>query len=60
VKNFQFLFAAWMSVWVAFFVYEISVSRRIGHLKDEIQRLNQHLGEADIVPPTKSGTLKQV
>jgi hypothetical protein len=45
MKNFQFLFAAWMSVWAAFFVYEILNARRVSRLKDEIKRLNQRLRE---------------
>lgn len=45
MKTFQFLFAAWMSVWAAFFVYEVLIARRVSRLKDEIQRLNQHLRE---------------
>jgi hypothetical protein len=45
MKNFQFLFAAWMSVWAAFFVYEILIARRVGRLKDEIQHLNDRLRE---------------
>jgi hypothetical protein len=45
MKNFQFLFAAWMSVWAAFFIYEILIARRVSRLKDEIHRLNQRLRE---------------
>ena len=41
MNNFQFLFAAWISVWATFFAYEISVARRISRLKDEVQRLSQ-------------------
>jgi len=29
MKNFEFLFTAWMVVWAVFFVYELSVARRI-------------------------------
>jgi CcmD family protein len=43
MSNFQFLFTAWMVVWAVFFVYEISVARRIGHVKQEIDRLKQQL-----------------
>jgi CcmD family protein len=44
MKNFEFLFTAWMVVWAVFFVYEISVARRITQVRDEIERLKQQLG----------------
>lgn len=43
MKNFQFLFAAWISVWAAFFAYEITVARRVSRLKDEVERLSERL-----------------
>ena len=43
MKNFEFLFAAWMVVWAVFFVYEITVARRVAHLREEIERLKQQL-----------------
>ncbi|MFY9805170.1 MAG: CcmD family protein [Candidatus Acidiferrales bacterium] len=43
MKNFQFLFTAWMVVWAVFFVYEISVARRISQVRQEIERLKQQL-----------------
>jgi CcmD family protein len=43
MKNFEFLFTAWMVVWAAFFVYEISVARRIARTREEIERLKQQL-----------------
>ena len=43
MKNFEFLFAAWMVVWAVFFVYEISVARRIRQVRQEIERLKQQL-----------------
>jgi CcmD family protein len=43
MKNFHFLFAAWMAVWAVFFVYEISVGRRIARLKAELDELKQRL-----------------
>jgi hypothetical protein len=49
MKNFQFLFAAWVSVWAVFFAYEISVARRVSRLKDEVQRLSQHFREAKLM-----------
>jgi CcmD family protein len=45
MKNFHFLFAAWMAVWAVFFVYELSVANRISRLRDEIERLKQQLRE---------------
>jgi CcmD family protein len=43
MKNFDSLFAAWICVWVVFFVYEFSITRRITRLRDEIERLKQQL-----------------
>jgi CcmD family protein len=45
MKNFEFLFAAWMAVWAVFFLYEVSVARRLARLRDEIERLKQQLRE---------------
>jgi CcmD family protein len=45
MKNFHFLFAAWMAVWAAFFVYQLSVANRISRLREEIDRLKQQLRE---------------
>jgi CcmD family protein len=46
MKNFEFLFAAWMMVWAVFFVYEVSVARRVNRLHEELNRLKQQLGES--------------
>jgi CcmD family protein len=43
MKNFEFLFTAWMVVWAVFFVYEVSVARRIMQVREEIERLKQQL-----------------
>lgn len=43
MKNFQFLFVAWMAVWAVFFVYELSVASRVARLRDEVERLKQQL-----------------
>jgi CcmD family protein len=43
MKNFQFLFTAWIAVWAVFFLYEVSVGRRVSQLRDEIERLKQQL-----------------
>jgi hypothetical protein len=46
VKNFHFLFWAWMAVWAVFFVYELSVASRISRLGDDIERLKRQLKES--------------
>jgi CcmD family protein len=43
MKNFEFLFTAWMVVWAVFFGYELSVARRITQVREEIERLKQQL-----------------
>lgn len=45
MRDFQFLFAAWMAVWAVFFVYEMTVARRVSKLRGEIDRLKQQLRE---------------
>ncbi len=45
MKHFESLFAAWMLVWAVFFVYEVTVARRIAKLQGEIERLKQQLRE---------------
>lgn len=45
MKNFESLFAAWMVVWAVFFLYEVTVARRIASLGDDIERLKQQLRE---------------
>jgi CcmD family protein len=46
MKNFEFLFTAWIAVWAIFFLYEVSVARRLSRLHDEIERLKQQFPEA--------------
>jgi CcmD family protein len=46
MKNFEFLFTAWIAVWAIFFLYEVSVARRLSRLQDEIERLKQQFPEA--------------
>ena len=46
MKNFQFLFAAWIMVWAVFLSYEVSVARRLRQLRDEVERLKQQLRES--------------
>jgi CcmD family protein len=43
MRNFQYLAAAWFAVWVVFFVYQISLSRRFSRLLDEVRRLKERL-----------------
>ena len=43
MKDFKFLFTAWMAVWAVYLVYEISVARRVSQLEDDIERLKQQL-----------------
>ena len=45
MRNFHFLFTAWMAVWAVFFVYEVSVASRIARLRGEVERLKQQLRE---------------
>jgi len=45
MKNFQFLFAAWMAVWAIFLGFELSVARRMSQLRDDVERLKQQLRE---------------
>jgi CcmD family protein len=43
IKDFKFLFTAWMVVWALFFVYEISVAKRVAQVREEIERLKDQL-----------------
>jgi CcmD family protein len=43
MKNFEFLFTAWMVVWAVFFGYEITVARRLAQVREELERLRQQL-----------------
>lgn len=45
MKNFESLFAAWMVVWAVFFLYEVTVARRISKLQDDIDQLKRLLRE---------------
>ena len=46
MKNFGFLFTAWIAVWAVFFAYELSVASRVSKLRDEVERLKQQLRES--------------
>jgi CcmD family protein len=43
MKNLNSVFAAFMAVWAVFFVYQITVGRRLARLQDEIERLKSRL-----------------
>jgi CcmD family protein len=43
MKNFENLFLAWMFVWAIFFVYEVSIARRMAKLRKELEQLKQQL-----------------
>jgi len=45
MKNFESLVAAWMVVWAVFFLYEVTVARRISKLQDDIDQLKRQLRE---------------
>ncbi len=45
MKNFENLFAAWMVVWAVFFIYEVSIARRMARLKQDIESLKQQMRE---------------
>ena len=46
MENFESLFAAWMVVWAVFFLYEVTVARRISKLQDDIDQLKRQLRES--------------
>jgi hypothetical protein len=46
VKNFESLFAAWMVVWAVFFLYEVTVARRLSRLQSDIDTLKRQLRES--------------
>jgi hypothetical protein len=45
MRDFHFLFGAWMTVWAVFFVYEISVARRLSKLREEVDGVKQQVRE---------------
>ena len=55
MKNFQFLFAAWMTVWAVFFVYEVSIARRLSKLREEVDRVKQQVREGSLEGPSVAG-----
>ena len=43
VKNLNSVMAAYLVVWTIFFLYQVTVSRRLARLRDEIERLKDTL-----------------
>ncbi|HUK31902.1 MAG TPA: hypothetical protein VLV89_12365 [Candidatus Acidoferrum sp.] len=46
MKNFNFLFEAYMGAWAIFFVYHFTVARRLTRLREEVERLKQTIGKS--------------
>ena len=46
MRNFHFLFSAWIAVWAVFFIYELSVASRVSQLRDDIERLKRQLKQS--------------
>lgn len=46
MNHFANLFAAWIAVWAVFFVYELSIARRMAQLRKELEQLKQQLGKS--------------
>lgn len=42
-NHFEYLFAAWIAVWVVFFGYELSISLRLSRVRKELTDLKQQL-----------------
>lgn len=42
-NNFDYLFAAWIAVWVVFFGYELSIARRLSRVRQELADLKQQI-----------------
>ncbi len=43
MKNLESLMAAYLFVWAVFFVYHLTVARRLARLQAEVERLKQAL-----------------
>ncbi len=43
MQNFESLFAAYIIVWAIFFVYEVTVARRVARLQDELEQLKDQV-----------------
>lgn len=42
-NHFDYLFAAWICVWVVFFGYELSIASRLSRVRKELADLKQQL-----------------
>jgi CcmD family protein len=42
-SHFGYLFAAWVCVWAVFFLYEVSIARRLSSVRKELADLKQQL-----------------
>ena len=45
MKNFDSILAAYLAGWAIFFVYYVSISRRMSALRDEVERLKAQLSK---------------
>jgi len=43
MNNFKYLLAAWIAVWAVFSFYQISISRRVAQVRNEVERLKQEV-----------------
>lgn len=43
MKNFEFLFAAFLAAWAIFFLYDLSIGRRLRDARNELARLKSRL-----------------
>jgi len=43
MKNLGSLMAAYAAVWAIFFVFHLTVARRVARLRDEVERLKEQL-----------------
>ena len=45
MKNFDRILAAYLAGWAIFFVYYVSIARRMSALRDEVERLKTQLSK---------------
>ena len=46
MKNFEFIFAAYVVGWAVFFVYYLTVAGRLNRVERELRRLKERLGQS--------------
>jgi len=44
MKNFEFLFSAYLAFWAILFGYLVFIARRLGRAQDELDKLKKQLG----------------